>query len=235
MRRFRRKRGGAWLPVNPTYVGENPNGKTYTDFDLEWTLGAVDIGDDTLLAVPLALDDTQVEDNNPEASMRDFVEGQEYLLNRVVGKVFASMIQSDTAEVYQTLVTAAMCVLPTEPGENAPNLGGIDWNPVLAKNAQEPWLWRRQWMLGNQQIPSTTDTYIWPTNTAEYGSMSDGGHIDSRVKRRITREHRLFFIGCATAIAVRTDIGEPDASAVRMIYDVRLNGAMRKARNRSSF
>lgn len=240
MRRFRRRAGGAWLPINPTYIGENLEGKTYWDDSLDWVHGEppenpddIERGDGVAACIPLTLDGTIDPDLSTEQeSLHDLVQGQDYILNRIVGKVWCAINQNEAQAVIKCIAAFGVAVLPTEGGAAAPSVAGTDWNPLLARNAQEPWLWRRTWILTNQA--ATTAAGQFPQSSAEYGSVLDGGHIDTKgVKRRITREHRLYMVFAAEAL--ETSFTVEATSRISYGYDVRLNGNMRKARNRSSF
>jgi len=232
----RRRKGGAWLPVNPTFLPNQDPATGFTWFEDRLAFsGPVEAGDGSFAAVPLTLDNT-IDPGGAtsiaDQSLRDYVQGQDYTLNRVVGKVWAGAEQQPEALVERFIACIGLAVLPTDPGQNSPKGPPQGWDPLLSQNAQEPWIWRRTWILNNGSIIGNSPFFA--TSTAQYGSVLDGGHLDSKIKRRITREHRLYIIYGWEATS--TQFGEsPADSAVVFGYDLRINGAMRHSMNRSSF
>lgn len=229
-RRFRRA-GGTWLPPLPTFYGENDEGVTF--YESFATAGAV--GEKpTLTYIPVVTDATPNVDaavGGVNHSLRDVVEGQEYVLKRAVGKFFAAPQQLESqASAWLVMVCAALAVLPVEDSNpSAPALEDDDMNPLLAQNAMSPWLWRRTWILSNNLTPNTYLYY--PNSTAGYGSVMDGGHIDTKgVSRRIRREQRLFML-----VAAQTLQSGENPMTFHWGYDLRFFGAMRKARGQSTF
>lgn len=229
---MRRKRTRAtWLPVNPTYFGENPNGVTWFEFQME--LGST-TSDSVQRAVPLTLDETPDPDaeDSGQHTLRDFVEGQDFILDRVVGKANIGLEPATEGSVSTAQACIAIAVLPTEPGSSQPSIPPEEWNPFFAQNGQQPWLFRRTWMLGN---PNTNDLAgkMYPiSNSLAPGSLQDGTHVDTKVKRRIRREHRLYIVfGFSTV----NTIGQADTSFGRCAYDLRVLGHMVNGKNTSSF
>lgn len=229
--RRRRQNRGTWMPINPTYLSDTEIGVTWYEGTLTVTAGS-QVGDTTIAAVPVLLDSTEQTGSNT-ATLRDLVEGQDYLLERVVGKVWARGANGEDQVLEESLHCIALAILPV--GDENPDVPGIpaeDYNPLFANNCMAPWLWRRTWKLGNPYTPTGSN---YPTSTAYYGSIADGGHLDTKgVKRRITKEQRLFVIAAVGALAVTEGPGVTNAFT-EWGYDLRCVGQMRKARNRSTF
>jgi len=243
MRRTRRRNRGAWLPLVGTIYQDGQPDATWFSFGAEWAAAtSPGVGDrfsfgaaatDYVGAYVLTQDDTPDVDN-PDAgsSLRDFVEGQEYVLERAVGKVTCGFWRTQ-GEVASAIIAVGLCVLPVDDGaQTTPSLPINDYDPLVARNAQAPWLWRRTWLLSNNSL-NLTSPYYPETNTA-YGSMADGPHLDTRgTRRRIRKEQRIFLV--ASAQVQQIAAGGTQASALDFTVDLRLFGSMRKARNQSTF
>lgn len=236
--RGRRRQRKNWLPISPTYWGEGVVGTTFYQSTLSFADGSEN-GDTVLAAVPLVLDQTQSIDTADEGvSMRDLVQGQEYILDRVVGEVWMSMEQINYQVGEPNVINALGCIcLAVLPVDDAnPDTIAIDpqdYHPLLAANTMAPWLWRRTWMLSNTFAAVTPFGYF-PTTTGQYGG-STGGHLDTRgTKRRIRKEQRLFLIAAAAALNT-SNAGTQEPSALQFGFDLRALGGMRPARNQSTF
>jgi len=123
------------------------------------------------------------------------------------------------------------------------------------KTVREPWIWRRTWILGtagtNRGITGVANSHVssvvslnedprnvvanYPASTALYGSVADGPHIDSRVKRRVSQDNRLFL----AVTAQPWPLGQETDAALDMQIsggvELRIFGSLRKARNTSAF
>jgi len=245
---MRRKRGSryTWFPIDPTYEGEDVRGRTYYDTNLVIGAGGGQGALSTVLAIPLVPDQTPNVDTSTEfQTLRDQLEGQAYIAKRIVGKTWAGFHAAAGETAYpRVIVAAAVAVCPVD--DNNPSvisLSADDINPLLSNNATSPWMFRRTWILGNPQVIASgtapSVTYIsdnvmrFPSNTSQYGSVMDGGHVDIKVARRISREQRLFWITAAAALDVNSESEED--TVLQIGYDLRVLGAMRKNRNQSTF
>jgi len=223
----RRRTRYTWFPTDPTYYGDTP--ATYY-----WTY--IEPGE--VLALPVVPDQTYQDETITSAdnkTLRDYVEGQDYVLKRIVGKVWGALEQSDQAEatnIIQVIHAQGLAVLPVnDTTPSTPALDPTGYDPLNPTNSMNPWIWRRTWILGNNLHPQFE--YGFPNNVGAYGSVMDGGHVDSKVARRVTREQRLWWV---TTMRVITQSGEgPTTQRVMTGFDLRTLGAMRKHRNRSTF
>jgi len=129
-----------------------------------------------------------------------------------------------------------------------------NYSPLALSTIREPWIWRRSWILGNgaainavnQSVVQTVSNdnpviagEIWdfPANNTQYGSIMDGPHLDSRVKRRVGQDDRLWFaVGIVPLQTIVTPVtGAIINTYVHVVLDYRLFGSLRKAKNRSAF
>lgn len=180
--------------------------------------------------------------NNPQ--LRDIVSGNDWVLKRIVGKlhiecIAAAVGQASTVAWNQILCTAGFFVARSQDAAQAQvDMTPEAWDPAAKDNAMNPWIWRRTWIFRNPGTTSSSISSNIPSSTMEYRSVAEGGHIDSKVSRRISREHRLWF--CVTAsggdptrltVSGTTDI-QPSLGG---FMDIRILGALRRQRNTSSF
>lgn len=138
---------------------------------------------------------------------------------------------------------------PGQPiGSQTPAERNDNYNPLDVDCIREPWIWRRTWILGAQDQATgvlNAGTLVnpganqiaafFPTGTANYGSVMDGPHIDSKVKRRIRQDERLWFVVAAAHFPAANHSTDNTTPAVIGTLDYRLFGSLRKARNSSSF
>lgn len=253
MRRKRRTKY-TWFPVNGRsdvidLIGTYP-GAAFRLLPGNTNQNAVDPNNQTTLYFPICPDFTAEQGAGALTSnnqLRDIVEGQAWLLKRLVGKIHLSVtaLASPTnfaTEWQQLLVTAGFFV--ARAFDEAPaqlDLNVQEYDPQQKDNVMNPWIWRRTWLLRNPGDSNAAGQGLginYPTSTMEMGNIAEGGHIDSKVSRRITREHRLWFVlqvmgGDPNRLSVTgSSTVQPQ---VRGFLDVRVLGAMRRNKNVSSF
>lgn len=155
-------------------------------------------------------------------SLRDEIQGSNYRLRRVVGKLFLAC-QQDTGvdqnfRPNAALIGAGFIVLKCDPetGEPLDATEPGEYSPLEAFNIPDPWIWRRTWILGNSlkttSGASPTAAQVWcefPHSNAEYGSVQDGPHIDQKTGRVIGPDERLFFVVSAHRLPHEVDYQLP--------------------------
>lgn len=265
--RRRRKFRGTWMP-NIGTVQEDPTQAPTAGIDLDISIAGGAGGIVPVVAVtPLILDQPQEPDPFISDLPLSYFTANEYALRRIVGKCFVQTygFTSTTSEVNLEAnaplvqVTAGFFVARAGDEQSTPDgaLRPIGWstqyllsyNPDIPDTIREPWIWRRQWLIGNfptvqmlwQNLTFNTLTVepglAWdvPTNNWVGRSVADGPHIDARTRRRVGNDDRLWFAAVAQNYPRRTSGGYDSPSVVRMHLDYRVFGAMRKARNRGAF
>lgn len=236
MRRRRRRSGGAWFPINPTYY---PNfgtfGASWTEETLTIANGAVAPGATVVKAIPLTLDaNVNVDTGGADVTLADYVSGQDYLAKRVVGNVWfnhpeATGLGGDNL-CLRSICCIALAVLPYDSAVGGDiGLDAVEWHPLLAQNTQSPWMWRRTWQLANPTV-----AYIPGTTSGLGAGIKDSGFLDTKgIMRRISREQRLYLIAAAGVLEVA---GESSNDSVWTFgYDLRIFGQLKRAHNRSVF
>lgn len=235
---MRRRRGNraTWFPIVPTTYGETLPGVTWYEQQAAFPSQAVP-GDTSIIAFPLTLDETVETPGVNGASLRDYVEGQDYLLQRVVGKVWMGIIPADgDSSLLEGVGCCALAVLPSDDN-GSPAIPAEEYNPLFSQNAAQPWIWRRTWRLDDPSLWATTAAGNGPPGfTGYYGSNMDGGHLDAKTKRRVVKEHRLYIVFAMGCIQNSGDSpgGNPEGTWY-FGYDLRVLGTMRRGKNKSSF
>lgn len=232
----RRRNRSTWFPI----LGFEASAGTFTTVDIR-ELNVQGNGDHTVTVVPIIQDIDQgtVDPSTTlvKSSLRDIVEGQTCIIDRIVGKIvverdFRAEAATDPAVV---ICCAAIAVIPSQgSGEGDPAISTSELDPLNPGNSSNPWLWRRTWVLGTQDSTQVGGQNGLPPHNYS-GSVAEGSHIDTKgSKRAIRREERIFLIYSLHAAF-------PDVEAttivngVRAYADLRVVGRMVKARNRGAF
>lgn len=234
--RGRRRNRATWFPI--LGVGD-PESQITVDTRLYNTPGTAAYSPN-VEAIPIIPDATALVDSTAtgDFTLRDYVEGQTCIIERIVGKIVWSMASYDpgTDSTPNTAICCtAFAVLPVD-ATGIPALPSSDFDPFLANNSAQPWLWRRTWVLANNQAiaPGVIAQFNDPASNEFFASRDDGPHIDTKgTKRAIRREERLFQINATSAII--TSSGTDLSAQLRCVSDLRVIGRMVKATNRSTF
>lgn len=225
-------------------VGEDPD-----VWGQELRLGVDPGGGVNWDAFPLTFDYTDSASNDqfgtPQfgRTLHDLVSGQEYRLRRLVGKVqvgFTPTLTSENAENIGGCQYAAGFIVCKTDDDGNPTTDFDEVNPFAQNSTDDPWIWRRKWILGSQGIAenvwvnpatvySSLDQLIFknfPPTTVHYGSVADGPHIDQKTARVISRQERLFFVH-ATRIAAIEDTTYVNEGFIRGYLDLRILASLR--------
>ena len=250
----RRKNRGTWLPTIGSPLEEDSN------FVLSGQAIQLPVLEDQIITtiIPVTADaPTYQDDQRPATSIMADVIGNEYFLDRIVGKLFLQTRPANNGvnELWApVLVGAGFFVARAD--ETVPNHGqpvgaqtpveeNNNYSPLDGDTIREPWIWRRTWILGcannfswgpgGQQAALNASS--WPSANYSYGSVLDGPHIDAKTKRRVGQQDRLWF---AIAASFVPGLGTPgdglvEPMSVDAYLDYRLHGALRRARPDGKF
>lgn len=247
--RKRRKTRYTWLPMLGGAGDPNVDESNRVAFPFQATTGGVPMvtgSTGSISLVPL-LEDTPQESittANPDPNIADFI-GTDYVIKRLVGKIFLSMAQPAADTPFATYVTCGVFVAraddqqPLLPvGASTQALAKENYDPGYTDNVREPWAWRRNWVLGNKNTTNAGTAFgsmrQMPDNNTQFPGVLDGPHIDMKVARRVRSDERLWFVCSASAIADDNQLPTV-ALTVDGYADLRALGALRKAHNRSAF
>lgn len=199
----------------------------------------------------LVPDETVFPDQGQAANtvtLRDFVEGQDWFLKRIVGKLAIACCTRSTATDGDTswpnvLVGAGFFVAKAEDNNpEQPDLEVQEYDPLGSENVRQPWIWRRTYVLTDSNITTPggnpTRYPVFTTNNLLLASGLDGPHIDAKTARRIRREERLWFVTTMTPFHYASDSGGSVSASTMQVsvnLDYRILGAMRRSTNRSTF
>jgi hypothetical protein len=258
-RRKRRIPQGTWFPISGTSFTNE--GETFVDAAVTITTNNASAdksaGPDVQV-FPITQDYTQFPDGSQSAdpdsrpSLRDYTEGQDYLLKRLVGNLvvfanFGANQQGNFAPGDQWThiqVGAGFFVArAADFDQSLPDLTVDEFDPLAARNIQNSWIWRRTWLLDNPQnaFPiNTNDQFTWDiSSNRDYGGSAETGpHFDTKSRRRIKREERLW---CAIAVSgwdggrVTVNGQNADQPYADVNLDVRLFGKMMRGKTSSTF
>lgn len=244
----RRKQKYTWFPILGTIL-DGTAGEVHKNFII---LQASPTPDSTtqptegqdLNVVALVPDYTlEFGGSDLSISLNDYVQGNDWFLKRLVGKIHVSWtaptVEEEGTAWPQCLVTVGFMVARSQDtAENTIDLQAPEYDPQNVDNIRQPWLWRRTWLLGN---PNTGDYPVLggglPANNY-VGSVAEGSHIDSKVSRRILKEQRLWAVMSVMGISeagLEVTGNGGDQGHVTAIMDLRILGAMRRSKNRSAF
>lgn len=257
---FRKRRSkGTWLPTLPTEgaVDEEDSATRFIQLTMPGN------GNPTFGIIPITYDDTsEAGDAIPANTDMSAITNNEYILKRILGSLHlwnssGGSPATPAAFASAALITAAFFVARRDDN-NEPDtpIGYLDssllenlenYSPDRAETARLPWIWIRQWIIGNSSkaayfagggysFDSTGDVsglMFAPGNNWQASDIRSGPHIDAKSRRRVPHDHRLFFV-----LQGRT-LPQGNSSTSGMGVDaalrVRLFGTMVKARQRGTF
>lgn len=230
----RRRIKYTWFPVLGTAVGEGS--EVFAGFPFN-TGSPISEGLGPALVFPLIPDVQPETADTSQENLVDFL-GSDYVIKRIVGKLFAFAGASSGQSPPCILFGAGIFVARSDSDNRDVPAGGktqadadSNFGVLSASNIREPWMWRRTWQLRNRNSTLDFDGGgLLSTYTA--GSIADGPHVDCKVSRRVRNDERLWM--CLQAGTVLFD-GVSDPGQVDGFVDLRFLGALRKAKNRSAF
>lgn len=169
--------------------------------------------------------------SDPAATLAD-LENSGYRLRRIVGKLFFAMGQTSAFEIGDittVCVTAGFIIRRVvQDGSSMASLAGgptgTELSTVSLQNNQDPWIWRRSWLLSNKNAAViNTDNFAFAFN-GSYGSVADGPHVDQKTARIVGPEERLFLSVSCSGVDGNA---QTNPGAVVLIGDLRVLGSMR--------
>lgn len=198
----------------------------------------------------------------PQVTLADIL-GSEYVTERIVGNCWAVAANTAGPAAGQTnnvLVAVGIFVARADGtnvnrpiGPDPALAAGLDersrsYNPLDAETQREPWMFRRCWMLSSRQnsvninqVTAATSMPLqrtsFPITTAGYHGLWTGPFFDVKSKRRIRQDDRLWLVLSAQLVpppAVAPAV-PPSTVRVEATFDFRILGALRKARQTSTF
>lgn len=200
-------------------------------------------GNHAITEIPLVADVQLEADSAAVISLSD-IESSGYQLRRIVGKVWVVCSQSalEVDAPASCIVTAGIMVRRADSttGKSLGDLASlteVQIDPSTIDNTGDPWVWRRSWLLGNNTVLTNatvdpiTNAFIelnsLPESNMEYGSVSDGPHIDQKTARIVGPEERLFMTFSTTILNEAANPGLNEVINVGIFTDLRVLGSLR--------
>lgn len=257
MYRKRRNRG-TWLPTLGTTRSEDDTYLWGFGTTLTVPSGANSTDINTVI-IPITADNpTYQGDNVGQSTTMAEAIGNEYFLDRIVGKCFLqySPALDGTGQVVGGPIICAAGFFVARADDSNPLLPvgantqaevRDNYSPLDVDTCREPWIWRRAWVLGTAGSARTAggialnpggwDVAAFPSSNALCGSVLDGPHVDAKTKRRVGQDDRLFMALSCSFSPFWTDENQTPTTAgvVNMWFDYRLHGALRRARPGGKF
>jgi len=210
MARRRRRSRFQWLPTQGLLGTDGFTPQTehvsWDEFVINPPNSSSTIGEirDVTFDVPR---DNSLTSTNTETSMSDFLRSG-YLLRRVVGNVFVHFSNTQGVggdDLGGVIVTYAMFVARADEVPDAIRPIGSNgtaeiiqnYGPQNADNVREPYIFVKNWVLGNQSLLSarpTSGVVRFPITNASYGSAMEGTFLDQKTLRRVDGDNRLWHI-----------------------------------------
>lgn len=279
MRRTRRRAKYTWFPMSFIDAADPPRQEaivTGNAINIQFGIGDPE---QIVVITPVTIDAPMDPSSSGLANTGDLVRqiGQDYVIERIVGKVFvaSSAIRTVEGPPFAYSAVEVGCGFFVARVNDEQSGGGINtpigsataverisnYSPLHPDTIREPWMWRRTWLLGNaartalftgqgmsiaQGGQEVWGSNAWfPPSNAGYGSVLDGPHCDIKSVRRVRNDERLFFVvaahmgpdlfGDRRNRGSDTDFDQVIGPNIYVQTDLRLLGALRRARNSSTF
>jgi len=239
----RRKPNVVWLP---TYGGYDAQTALTTFQGVRGSIIHDGITDEVVydafpLTFDLSIDAANEQSKIPldtQRTLQDIVSGNEYRLRRIVGKahIWASGDELDSPAVQGAIADVACGFIVCDTDDDgAPGTYFPEVNPLAQMSAEDPWIWRRRWILNpywnatsRDVVTNTLNNFPYadiPGSTMRYGSAVDGPHIDQKTARRIARSQRLYCVIASRPILL-TPGADYGALTIQYQLDYRLLASM---------
>lgn len=147
-----------------------------------------------------------------------------YRLRRICGHIFTACDQEDFQDPTVNnnfLVTAALQVMEADRGAA---LDAAEGAPDIYQTVDNPWIWRRTWMLTNyvNALAATKQTWGVVSNVQGAASLREGSFMDQKTIRKVGPDHRLFL-----CLQVTNIDGEANGLArIRFWWNLRVLGSL---------
>lgn len=219
-----------WLPQdNENSLGPAEGSSAYQRFGVD-VVGSA--GSFAVAEIPLVIDAPKDPIPTSNNSLSD-IGSSGYRLRRIVGKIFAQTQQQAEDIPRTVIVTAGIIVRRVNDGPaslafltgNASTL-----SPGEIQNTEDPWIWRRSWLLSNLLATFGLLQPFTPgeaTNFNHGPSALDGPHVDQKTARVISQEERLFLDVSSTVVEGPSSNQSPLANTTIITTDLRVLGSLR--------
>jgi len=187
------------------------------------------------LTFDVSEDATGSQADPDKRSLRDIVQGNEWRLRRLVGKAFINVVNGAQGTTVSPAVDVALGFIVARTfDDGAPATDFNDVNPLSQDSMEDPWFWRRRWVLhpygdvasNSNNVLNLPQYWGFPRSNVSYGSVADGPHIDAKTARIVHRSERLYGVLACRRYYAGGAVELQDVT-VRMLLDYRLVGSLR--------
>lgn len=177
--------------------------------------------------IPLVKDEGQSE-AVATSSLSD-LQNSGYRLRRVVGKLNFLVSQGTAVAAGDPslfMVTAGMIILRCSNGI-LPNIAPASIDPAVLQTTEDPWMWRRSWILSdNTGAGVVGNNIVGPTDNLQYGGGNmDGPHVDAKVARLVNQDERLFLVVSVAGLNGNAQAANP--GLILLVGELRYLASMR--------
>lgn len=169
-------------------------------------------------------------------------------ISRLVGSIFLSRNQATTGNNEpQTAIVAAGLFVAPQSGENEVVPAGVaistfdtsdaagaamwrQYSPLAAQAQNQPWMWRRTWVLSNNGLQNNND-FAYPSCNAYYGSLREGTNVDIKSKRFIPPGTSLYVILATVPMEFEGGEGASDG-IIQCFLNLRAYGNLTSSRRK---
>lgn len=221
-----------WLPQDPFFSVDSSGLGHSTLMSAVDTLAGSTTAGETVTIVAPCVRDVPINPLTAGSTLAD-IENSGYRLRRIVGKIWVGYITRGVEPTPPALVccTAGFIVLRCDDqGIPLAPTGNDNYNTLIIENTENPWIWRRSWLVGNPNgaagsiINSQSGTTPGFINNLTLGGNSDGPHVDAKTARIVGPDERLFLVLSTMTI----DVGDNGiAGQVQWLWDCRYLASMR--------
>lgn len=258
---FRRRRRRPKLTWFPPIGGNFQDGETVlTTGGTTFQLTVFGAGGFNTLDLPVTFDSGQERQlgratNDPELITLADLMSSAWRLRRMVGNIYATHAitgigagDPTSGQACGILFGAGAMVRATDG--NGATLSNV--NPLERDDYDDPWIWRRVWVLGQGQrilregagfaslygfrasagavLDQAAAFANFPVSNTEYGDVRSGTYIDQKTNRVIGPEQRLILTFATKALPINTSYAIN--SFLNGYLDFRYLGALQRSSNR---
>lgn len=233
VRRFtRRKPRVVWLPV----YGDNAYGESG---GIQSSIGIRFSAPQTLPATGITVDAVGITWDggssvsaaqgfgSSDHSLADFTQGSSYRLRRIVGKFWCDLWSANVGNVTCAKVGFGFIVGRADPN-GALQTDFQQVNPLFQDSADDPWIWRRTWLLSPSGYGNNAPFGRFPQTNVAYGSVADGPHIDAKTARVIGPDERLVAVMASQIVQTSDDQVPTQSIQLNGYLDYRILASMRQ-------
>jgi len=161
------------------------------------------------------------------------IENSGYRLRRIVGKIWCGVTSAGAngGPGMLTMCAGFIVLRCDESGIPLAPSANDHYNSLIIENTENPWIWRRSWLVGNPAegadasfFNSQSQTNNTDRHNVRIGGVADGPHVDAKTARIVGPDERLFLV-LSTMVLNQGDVGIN--ATIKWVWDCRYLASMR--------